>query len=559
MSIPMNRRTFVNGAVAVAGAAALSPLLSACGDGAASKGGTSSKKGLAAALPDYRPSHAVTPDIPSATGAAGAFTDPGFLNYPAHPVKTASGVPGKGGSYTAVTPMWGTLPSPHNSYYRAMNKALGATITMKPANGNDYATIIPTMTASKKLPDWIQLPTWWNNNFSVGTLAGTQLADLTPYLAGDKIKKYPNLAAIPTLAWESGAWQNKLYGIPSFASGMPLAGAVFYRRDILEPKGITADQVTSAEDLWNLGKELTSAKAGVWAFDDVWTYLSPSWGVPSGWQLEDGKLVHGWETPEILEALDWHYKLARAGFMHPDALAGNTNDGTTRFYAGKVLIAGGGTGAWNLADYQSGVAADKNYRRAAFDVIAADGKSTPRTYLGAATSIMSYLSARLSGDQLQELLSIADYLAAPYGTQEYTLVNYGVEGVHYTMRDGVPTYTEEGKKTAQQQTFPFLASPSSVVSNPGAETVTKDYTSWCARTVKHVYKPLFYGMNVSLPQHLSTAAAGQQLSDTIKDVTHGLKKVSDYQRALASWKSSGGDQLRNWYATNVLAKNGTGQ
>src|SRR4051812_42742449 len=158
MSIPMNRRTFVNGAVAVAGAAALSPLLAACGDGAASKGGTSSKKGLAAALPDYRPSHAVTPDIPSVTGAAGAFTDPGFLTYPAHPVRTAAGVPGKGGSYTAVTPMWGTLPSPHNSYYQAMNKALGATITMKPANGNDYATIIPTMTASKKLPDWIQLP-----------------------------------------------------------------------------------------------------------------------------------------------------------------------------------------------------------------------------------------------------------------------------------------------------------------------------------------------------------------------------------------------------------------
>ncbi|WP_225848981.1 Tat pathway signal sequence domain protein [Streptomyces sp. HPF1205] len=559
MSNAMNRRTLLNGAVAVAGAAALSPVLSACGSGSAAKGGTNSKTGLAAALPAYRPSNAIKPDIPSVTGTAGAFTDPGFLTYPANPVKTVSGTPGKGGHYTAVTPMWGTLPPPDNSYYRAVNKALGATITMKPANGNDYATIIPTMTASRKLPDWIQLPTWWNNNFNVGELAGTQLADLTPYLAGDKIKKYPNLAAIPTLAWQAGAWQDKLYGIPSFASGMPLSGAVFYRRDILEPKGITAAQVKSAQDLWDLGKELTDAKAGVWAFDDVWTYLSPAWGVPSGWRLDDGKLVHGWETPEILEALDWHYKLAKAGFVHPDALAGNTNDQGTRFYAGKVMISGGGTGAWNLSDYQSGTTADKNYRRDAFDIIAADGKSTPRTYLGAATSIMSYLNAKLAGDQIEELLSIADYLAAPFGSTEYTLVNYGVEGVHYTMQNGAPTYTDEGKKTAQQQTYPFLASPASVVSNPGAEMVTKDYTDWCARAVKHLYKPLFYGMNITLPQRLSTAAAGQQLTDTIKDVTHGLKKVSDYQNALSAWKAAGGDQLRNWYRTNVLDKNGTGQ
>jgi putative aldouronate transport system substrate-binding protein len=556
----MNRRAFVNGAVAVAGAAAMSPLLAACGGGSSqNKGGTNSKSGLASALPDYQPSTAVKPDIPSVTGPAGAFTDPGYLSYPAHQVKTVSGVPGKGGSYTAVTPMWGTLPAADNSYYRAVNKALGATITMKPANGNDYSTIIPTMTASKKLPDWIQLPTWWNNLFNVGKLAGTQLADLTPYLAGDKIKKYPNLAAIPTLAWQVGAWENKIYGIPSFAGGMPLAGAVFFRADILGARGITADQVRSAADLWNLGKELTSPKAGVWAFDDVWTYLSTAWGVPSGWKVENGKLVHAYETPEILEALNWHYRLARAGFMHPDALAGNNNDGSTRFYAGKVLISGGGMGAWNLQDHQSGTAANKNYRRGAFNVIAADGKSKPQIFLGASTGIMSYLNAGLSGDQIEELLSVADFLAAPFGSAEYTLVNYGVEGVHYTMQNGVPAYTDEGKKTAQQQTYPFLASPAAVVSNPGADQVTKDYTGWCASNIKYVYKPVFYGMNITLPQRFAAAAAAQSVVDTITDVCHGRKKVADFQAAVSAWKSGGGDRLKDWYQTQVLDKYGTGQ
>ncbi|MFF4119038.1 Tat pathway signal sequence domain protein [Streptomyces sp. NPDC001714] len=560
MSIAMNRRAFVNGAVAVAGAAAMSPLLSACGSGSSSsKGGTNSKSGLAGALPDYQASTSVKPDIPSITGADGAFTSPGFLSYPAHPVTTVQGTPGKGGSYTAVTPIWGTLPAPNNSYYQAMNKALGIDLTMKPANGNDYATIVPTMTASKKLPDWVQLPAWWNATFNVSELVGNQLADLTPYLSGDKIKKYPNLAAIPTGAWQAAAWEDKIYGIPSFAGGMAVAGAVYFRADILGAKGVTADQVKSADDLWNLGKEFTDAKRGVWAFDDVWTYLYQAWGLPYKFTINKDKLVHKYDMPEFLEALNWHYRLAKAGYMHPNARAGDTNNGLSRFYAGKSLIEGGGTGAWNLADHQSGVAANKNYRRGAFDIISADGKSKPQTFLGPSTSIMSYLNAKLRGEQIEELLSVANYLAAPFGSAEYTKVVYGVEGVHYTMVNGIPAYTDEGKKTAQQQTFNFLASAPQVVSNPGANQVTKDYTAWQARTVKYVYKPVFWNMNITVPKRFATADTAQAVEDAVKDCYHGIKKVSDVQAAIASWKSSGGDQLTNWYQTAVLEKFGTGQ
>ncbi len=557
----MNRRTFVNTAVAVAGAAAMAPLLTACGDGGSNnnKGSASTKTGLKAALPTYVASNSVKADIPSVAGGADIMTDPGFLTYPANPVRTVDGVPGKGGSYTTVTPLWGTVPTPGNSFYEAMNKALGVTMTMKPADGNNYATIVPTMTSAKKLPDWIQLPTWWNPNFNVGGLAGTQLADLTPYLAGDKIKKYPNLAAIPSGAWQAGAWGNKIYGIPSFSSGFVIAGTTFYRRDILESKGITADQVKSADDLFALGKELTDAKRGVWAFDDVWTYLFPFWGVPNRWTVTDGKLVHKYETDAFLEALDWHNRLAKAGYMHPDALAGKDADGTTRFYGGKTLIAGGGTGLWNLADYQSGAAANKAYRRGSFNIFAADGKSTPSLFLGTSASIMSYLNAKLTKDQIEECLAVANYLAAPYGSAEYTMVNYGVEGTHYTMVNGVPTATDDGKKFVQAQTFPFLASPPAVISNPGQNQITQDYAAWQAANVKYLYKPVFWNMNISMPTSLATADAAQAVEDTLKDCYHGKAKVSDVQAAISSWKSGGGTRLKQWLTDNILAKYGTGQ
>jgi putative aldouronate transport system substrate-binding protein len=533
--------------------------LSACGGGAEQKTGANSDA-LKSALPSYVPSSSIKPDIASIAGGPDALTEPGFLTYPSSRITTVSGIPGKGGTYTTVTPLWGTIPPADNSFYGAVNKALGVTLDMKPADGNNYATIIPTMTAAKRLPDWIQLPSWWNANFNVGELAGSQLADLTPYLSGDNIKKYPNLAAIPTGAWQAGAWGDKIYGIPSFSSGFVVAGTTFFRRDVFEAKGITPDQVKSAADLMALGKELTDAKAGVWAFDDVWTYMFPSWNVPIKFKVDNGKLIHKYDMPELLDALEWHYQLATSGYLHPDALAGDNTNANVRFYSGKVLIGGGGTGAWKGSDYQSGKAANPNFRRGAFDYLTADGKGEPKVEMGPSSNIISYLNSNLKPEQVEELLAVANYLAAPFGSVEYTLVNFGVEGVHHTMDNGVPTATEEGKKYVQAGTFPFLASPPATISNPGSDVVTKDVTAWQAANVKHLKKPVFWNMNISLPRSMATADAAQAVEDAIKDCYHGKKKVSEVKEAITTWKSSGGgDKMVQWVDENVLQKFGTGQ
>ncbi|WP_170222917.1 ABC transporter substrate-binding protein [Nonomuraea turkmeniaca] len=554
MKPELNRRSFI-------GAAAMAPLLAACGGAPQQKQkvGTNTKTGLRAALPSYVPSTSVKADIASVTGSGGAVTEPAFLSYPSGGIATVQGVPGKGGSYTAVTPLWGTVPPANNSFYQAMNKALGATLTMKPADGNNYDTIVTPMAAAKKLPDWIQLPNWWNAKFGTDRLVGTQLADLTPYLAGDKVKKYPNLAAIPTGAWQACVWGDKLYGIPSFSTNFSVPGYITYRRDILEAKGITPDQVKSVEDYMNLGKELTDAKRGVWAFDDVYTYMGFAWDIPLKWKVEGGKLFHKYELPQLLEALDWHYKLAKSGYLHPDAIAGRNADSNARFYAGKVLISGGGAGGWHLADYESGVAADKNYRRGAFDYISHDGKSPGRMYMGEAARIISYLNINLKPEQIEECLAIANYLAAPYGSAEYTLINFGAEGVHHTMKDGVPTATEDGKKFVQASTFPFLASPPLVISNPGADQVTKDYAAWQAKNVNALIKPVFWNMNISMPQQISLLETSQAIDDAIKDCYHGKKTVAEVKDVIDSWKKSGADRLKGWMTENVLNKYGTGQ
>ena len=52
--------------------------------------------------------------------------------------------------------------------------------------------------------------------------------------------------------------------------------------------------------------------------------------------------------------------------------------------------------------------------------------ATPSIELGNGAGMFSYLNAKLTADQIKECLAIANYLAAPYGSAEWLMVNFGV-------------------------------------------------------------------------------------------------------------------------------------
>lgn len=560
----MDRRDFLLLSLTGAGAAvAGSPLLAACGaGGSAAAGKANSTDQLRGVLPRYLPlATGPKPDLPVVAGSAGARTDPGFLSYPTELVTTTEGTPGTGGSYTAITPVWGAIPPAGNAYFAAVNRALGATVTVKPANGNDYAQTVPTLVAGGKLPDWIQLPSWWNGTFNVGQLAATKFADLTPYLAGDKITKYPNLAAIPTGGWQDGAWNNRLYGIPCFTSGESFNGLLFYRKDIFDAKGINPAEVKDAQSFLALGKELTAPTANVWAFDDVWLMFQQIFTVPSsgigGIAVRDGRAISSFDTPEQLAALEFASTLARSGYVHPDALANRGSEGTQRFASGHVLVQAGGQGGWSGQDAVAGRAANRSYVRGGLPLFSHDG-STPSIPLRSSSSVVSYLNKNLSPARIEECLAIANYLAAPFGSTEYTLVNYGVEGVHWTRGKNGPEYTTHGTKESNQQTYQFLASCQQTVSNPGNDEVTKAYCAWHADAAKYAYRPPFLDLNVVTPSRFATTSAASEVSSVLLEVTRGTKTIADFQAAAAHWKSSGGQAFIDWVQKEVIDVHGTG-
>jgi putative aldouronate transport system substrate-binding protein len=555
-SLPMTRRGFLAATAGTAGAVAAAPLLAACGTSGSVKPGAASQSELQQIMPAYVPRavSGITPDFPSVDGSP-----PGYLSYPTTLVHTVSELPGSGGSYTAITPLWGSIPSPSgNSYYNAVNTALGANLTMQPANGDTYSTILPPLFAGNKVPDWIQIPTFWTAPLNFGQAAADKLADLTPYLAGDKIKQYPNLAAIFSGGWQAGIWNDRIYGIPEYTAQFNTGYTLYYRADILESLGIGTPSITSAADLLALGKQINSPAAKRWAFDDIWGYLYQPFAVPSGWTSNDkGDLVAYIETENIIEAMNWQTQLFQQGLVNPDSVAGDIATAKQRFWSGEMLIYADGGGAWDGGDAQSGQAANKSYVRGAFNYFSAGG-GTPTMPLENAASFISYLNKDLKPGQIEELLRIANYLAAPYGSYEYTLIQYGAENTDWTMGNDGPVPTATGSKQVAG-TYEFLASPNNPVTNPGFPQITTANCTWNNANAKYTYKPLFYDLNIVVPNDLATANTYAAFSGTpsiMYEVVRGRSSIADYQAAVKQWQNNGGNRLRAFY-DGVRAKYGT--
>jgi putative aldouronate transport system substrate-binding protein len=525
--IAMQRRSFLQ--ILVAGAAVVSvpTLLTSCASGAA-KTVAGAVGPIAGLIPSYIPRSFVKPDFPSVRGSI-----PGFLTVPKKFVQSVTKVPGSGSTFKAMVPLWGTIPpSKGNKYYEAVNAMLGSKIEFELTDGNTYGDKLATVLASvKDVPDWVSVPAWTMPPRFGAEVVGNLFEDLTPYLAGDKIKAYPNLANIPSDSWKFCVFNGKLYGLP-YPTGI-LSDATFYRDDLIEAMGIKVD-VKNGDDLIALAKELTDAKAGRYGAEDLWTTAQLIYAIPLKWKLDGTKLVHRVESEEYRAALAWNAKLFASGAVHPDAIAGKDAESGSRFQSGKTLIEAGGLGAW-----------DPNFSMKPFLPFAADG-GKPVLFKPNPANIFSFLKKSDDKAKITEMLKLANLMAAPFGTTEYDLIQHGVEGVHYNRdaKTGMPVPTPLAAKELQSS-YIFL------VDGPIGETQArfpgfiKAECEWQVACSKFVTDPLFFGQQISEPQRFGSLSA--PFDDLEKDIARGRKSLKDLDEAVKTWKASGGEELRVFY------------
>jgi putative aldouronate transport system substrate-binding protein len=549
---PSRRSFLASTAVATAAVAGGMPLLAACGGSdSGSRDGTTSGKDAKKILPAYVASNVVTPDIPARNGSAIGFTSKLDLAT----LKTS--VPkklGKGGRVTIMSPFWGSPPKSGNAYYKAMNDLIGVDVVWQNQDGNTYDQKLGAVLASSDIPDVVVVP-GWNMGGKIPSAIISKFADLGPYLSGDAVKEFPNLAAIPTDAWRRSIFGGKLRGLPMPAPWAPSI-VPLYRQDIFEKEGYEVPK--SCDEFMALAKEITNAKAKRWACMDMkWTAFQ-AFGVlsgsekPLGWNLVDGKLIYRIETDEYLEALEWTRKLFAAGVVHPDAMMGkNAPDPGPKFAKGEFLVYAQNISQWWSRTAEQAVQ-NPDFKIWGMDVWGHDG-GNPTMWAEQPAGIFAFVNKKASESVIREVLAVANVTAAPYGTKEYMMTNYGVEGTHYTVKDGVPTKNDQGN-TEVMNAYVMVASPAATIAHPDFPEVAKGQVEWQQRMGAFTKKSSFYGMQITEPNRYTNLSNDfEQLED---DITRGRKKISDMQQAVSDWKSKGGDKLRDWYK-QILDENGS--
>ncbi|MBZ9645218.1 extracellular solute-binding protein [Streptomyces sp. PSKA30] len=551
-SAPSRRNFLASTAVAAVAVGGGMPLLAACGgSGGGSREGTTSGKDAKKILPAYVASNVVVPDIPAKNGSAIGFTSKLDLAD----LKTS--VPkklGKGGKVTIMSPFWGSPPKQNNAYYTAMNDLIGVDVVWQNQDGNTYDQKLGAVLASSDVPDVVVVP-GWNMGGKIPSAIISKFADLGPYLSGDKVKEYPNLAAIPTDAWRRSIFGGKLRGLPMPAPSAP-SMVPLYRQDIFEKEGYEVPK--SCDEFMALAKEITNAKAKRWACLDMkWTAFQ-AFGVlsgaekPLGWNLVDGKLVYRVETEEFLEALEWSRKLFAAGVVHPDSKMGkNAPDPGPKFAAGEFLIYPNNISQWWSRTAEQATQ-NPDFKIWGMDVWGHDG-GNPTLWAEQPAGIFAFVNKKASESVIRDVLAVANVTAAPYGTKEYMMTNYGVEGTHYTVKDGVPTKTDQGNIDVLNA-YVMVASPAATIAHPDFPEVAKGQVEWEQRMGAFAKKSSFWGMQITEPARYTNLSNDfEQLED---DIVRGRKKISDMQQAVSDWKSKGGDKLRDWYQ-KILDENGS--
>jgi putative aldouronate transport system substrate-binding protein len=547
---PSRRSFLASTAVATAAVAGGMPLLAACGGSeTGSRDGTTSGKAADKLLPTFVASTVAEPDLPSKNGSAAGYT--GKVDI----ATLATSVPdklGTGAPFKIMSPFWGSPPKPGNPYYTAVDAAAGTKVTWQNQDGNTYGEKLGAVLASSSIPDMVVVPGWE----LVGKIANAVTAkfmDLGPYLAGDKVKKYPNLAAIPSDAWRMGIFGGALRGIP-----MPAATASFivpyYRKDIFDKKGYTVPK--SPEEFLSWAKEATSAKAKVWACGDMnwtaWSIFGVRGSGTVGWHIgDDGKLTYRVEQPEYLEALEWVRKLFAAGVVHPDEKA-RSGDAGQRFTSGQTLVYNQDMSTWYGKTAEQ-AASNPDFQIEGMDIFGADG-GDPQLWSAQPAGIWSLIRKGASKETIENALAAANYAAAPYGTKERMLVDYGVEGTHYTVKKGVPVKNDLGNSQVVNA-WVMLAAPAAYYAHPDFPDVARKQVEWQQRMGAFMKKTSTFGMNIVEPSRY--ASLSSQFEQLEIDFVRGNKKLSDVQAAISTWKSSGGDKLRDWYK-ELIDKNGSG-
>lgn len=488
-------------------------------------------------LPGYQPRTEVTPDLDSG--------DPripvGYLAYPTNPKSVNSEKPGNGGEVTAFSEVPGALPPAldRNGFWQKLNERLGVSLKLTLTTASAYGSKFQTLVAGDELPELAQL----KSVPSLPDLLTARFEPLTDYLAGDLVKEFPNIAAIPTFGWTGTVFNSEVFGVPFTQPLVP--NGIFARQDIIDKLGLDTKPSTGAEFL-ELCRDLTSPRENRYAFGAPSTMLrdvfSPMFGAPNRWKIVDGKFISQFETDEFADALNEVTKAFAAGLFHPDSFA--KPQAAQWLGSGNVVFTYAGLSA-SAGYYRDYGTTNPEFRLSNVITPKWNGGGNAQVYQG--TGLYTFVGLRngASKERIKELLSIVNWLAAPFGSEEYLFRQYGIKGRNYKLQGSDPI--PDGAINETYIPTSYLGRGAPFIYTPGRPDDTRAQFEYQKTLAPHsvplptvgLYAPSEFGAGATIAKNLQ---------DVFADIISGRKPMSEWSAGLKAWKTGGGDLIADEYS-----------
>jgi putative aldouronate transport system substrate-binding protein len=206
--------------------------------------------------------------------------------------------------------------------------------------------------------------------------------------------------------------------------------------------------------------------------------------------------------------------------------------------------------------WHRGAAANPPVEMRVMPLFTFDGNGAVRYYVSPAVQIGYPLLGitvlkKASEDRIKELLGVLDYLAAPFGSQEALLIDYGVEGADYTFDgNGNPVATQRGPADSTYVEWNLVMQHLPALYDSAfpdfAKVAQSEEQMLLANAIQNPTLGYYSATNLR-----KGATLDQNFNDAVTDVVTGRRPFSDFDQIVSDWVQNGGDQMRQEYLQSM--------
>ncbi len=459
---------------------------------------------------------------------------------------------------TMMVPNFGTdLVTNDTEYMKAFMAATNSKLDVNYVPGDYDAKVSATM-ASGNLPMAMVI----KNSQIKSTMIINAVRSGVFWEVGKYIKDYPNMSKyMNNQVLQNYSVDGKVYGLYR-ARDLASEGMIF-RKDWADQIGLGTPK--TLDDLYKLLKHFAHGDPdkngkndtlGYSEFDTMrgFRYIATVHGAPNEWEWKDGKITPDFFTEEYLNTLKFYKRLYDEKIMNEDFAVAKRPQQTDNMNKGRA-------GAF-FADLDQGprftAEVAKVQQGATIDVISRiegpKGVRIPGTIGFNGVFLFPKSSVKTEAD----LKRILEYFDTLFDPKVENLIQWGIEGRHYSLQNGKPVRTQEQGELYTKEVVPY---------QQGLGISDLD------RAIKGDEAPLILKYKAMVKENASLALAnparplvspthmekGGELDKMIADnrikFIMGVIDEKGWKAAIESWRKAGGDKVIDEYTAEYKKAN----